>query len=349
MLSLVQHGRRILLRAQDGQPATFFVGDRVPVELSSFSASLSGTGESVAGLSATNFPTTNYDTGAAPTFVATASLRDNSINDLISPISLTTRFRCCWATGDGTFGAQTTFPTGVGPVWATTGIFRSASGNQNSIWRWRIRRPIRFRFCWATETERFSRRSDIPAGTAPSQRDREKPARPERLRESGSDRGESRRQHDLHLSGKRRRNVQSAEYDSTAERLCDPRRWRPRISMAMAMSIWLVADEGNATISVFLGNGDGTFGARTDYAVGNSPVWVATGDFNGDGVLDLAVANKADDTVSILFGNADIQLQPDQHHRQRNVRRADDLSGGSRVPVRLPWRITTSMGCPIWP
>ena len=29
MLSLVRHGRRVLLRAQDGQPATFFVGDRI--------------------------------------------------------------------------------------------------------------------------------------------------------------------------------------------------------------------------------------------------------------------------------------------------------------------------------
>ena len=36
MLSLVRHGRRILLRAQDGQPATFFVGDRVPVSAYDF-------------------------------------------------------------------------------------------------------------------------------------------------------------------------------------------------------------------------------------------------------------------------------------------------------------------------
>jgi hypothetical protein len=32
-------------------------------------------------------------------------------------------------------------------------------------------------------------------------------------------------------------------------------------------------------------------------------VYVATGDFNGDGALDLAVANKSDDTVSVLFAN----------------------------------------------
>src|SRR5580700_10987685 len=39
-LNLVQSGRQVLLRAQDGKPATFFVGDRFPVTLSLLSASL---------------------------------------------------------------------------------------------------------------------------------------------------------------------------------------------------------------------------------------------------------------------------------------------------------------------
>ena len=39
--------------------------------------------------------------------------------------------------------------------------------------------------------------------------------------------------------------------------------------------------------------------------VGDTP-WSATvGDFNGDGLLDLAVANYSDATVSILLGNGD--------------------------------------------
>src|SRR5215475_383269 len=39
-LSLVQSGRQILLRAQDGKPATFFVGERFPITLSLLSGSL---------------------------------------------------------------------------------------------------------------------------------------------------------------------------------------------------------------------------------------------------------------------------------------------------------------------
>ena len=41
-------------------------------------------------------------------------------------------------------------------------------------------------------------------------------------------------------------------------------------------------------------------------AVGNSPVAIATADLNADGVLDLAVVNQADSTVSILLGSTNL-------------------------------------------
>lgn len=53
------------------------------------------------------------------------------------------------------------------------------------------------------------------------------------------------------------------------------------------------------------GRGDGTFGARTTYACQDSPFGVATGDFDADGITDLAVANSASSSVSILLGNGD--------------------------------------------
>jgi hypothetical protein len=58
-------------------------------------------------------------------------------------------------------------------------------------------------------------------------------------------------------------------------------------------------------VSVLLGNGDGTFQAHVDYATGNGPVSVAIGDFNGDHVLDLAVAARSENVVSVLLGNGD--------------------------------------------
>src|SRR6266851_4111749 len=45
-----------------------------------------------------------------------------------------------------------------------------------------------------------------------------------------------------------------------------------------------------------------SFLPRTNFPVGNRPDSVAVGDFNGDGRLDLAVANFSSNTVVILLG-----------------------------------------------
>jgi hypothetical protein len=68
-----------------------------------------------------------------------------------------------------------------------------------------------------------------------------------------------------------------------------------------------VANVSGNTISILLGNGDGTFtqAANSPLTVGNGPLSVAVGDFNGNGIPDLAVANAIDSTVMILMGNGD--------------------------------------------
>jgi hypothetical protein len=62
----------------------------------------------------------------------------------------------------------------------------------------------------------------------------------------------------------------------------------------------VVANHDGKTITVFLGNGNGTLINSETYPVGNAPQAVAVGDFNGDSWPDLAVANSGDDTVTIL-------------------------------------------------
>jgi FG-GAP-like repeat/FG-GAP repeat len=72
----------------------------------------------------------------------------------------------------------------------------------------------------------------------------------------------------------------------------------------------VVANQGSNSVSVLIGNEDGTFAAKTDYAVGVTPIAVAVGDFNGDGKLDIATVNFASKTVSLLLGNGDGTFRP---------------------------------------
>ena len=82
-----------------------------------------------------------------------------------------------------------------------------------------------------------------------------------------------------------------------------------------------VANPGFNTVSILLGNGDGTFQDGRDFAAGPLPVSVTVGDFNGDSQQDLATANIFDDgdqtsslrgSVSILLGNGDGTFEPTQ-------------------------------------
>ncbi len=73
-----------------------------------------------------------------------------------------------------------------------------------------------------------------------------------------------------------------------------------------------VANSGNPggnTISVLLGNGDGTFRTQVIYSTGTSPQGIAVGDVNGDGHLDIAVTNWGSNTVSVFLGNGDGSFQ----------------------------------------
>ena len=71
--------------------------------------------------------------------------------------------------------------------------------------------------------------------------------------------------------------------------------------------------QGNGNVSVLLGQGDGTFQGAVNYGAGTAPVSVVAGDFNGDGKLDLVVADAGvyptNGGVSVLLAKGDGTFQ----------------------------------------
>jgi len=65
----------------------------------------------------------------------------------------------------------------------------------------------------------------------------------------------------------------------------------------------------SGTVTVLLGNGDGTFQSAVSYPVGRSPLSIVAGDLDNDGNLDVAETDKLDNTVSVLWGNGDGSFQ----------------------------------------
>ena len=62
-------------------------------------------------------------------------------------------------------------------------------------------------------------------------------------------------------------------------------------------------------VAIFLNNGSGTLTLSGSFPVGQIPVALVAGDFNGDGIRDLATANRDSDDISILIGNGPASLR----------------------------------------
>jgi type II secretory pathway component GspD/PulD (secretin) len=307
MLSLVRHGRRILLRAQDGRPATFFVGDRVPVSLTTFAPSLTSAGTAPSGAVPTA-PLINYGVGNSPAFVTAGSLRANSISDLIVANSADNTVSVLLGNGDGTFGAQTTFPTGTSPVWIASGQFNNSStaANFDNILDLAVANKAAntVSILLGKGDGTFQPRVDIPTGRAPVS-----------VIAANFHDSTGTGFTDLAVANQDDNSISifQGNGDGTfrAPALIQlPAGFSPAALAATDLNgdghvDLVVADQGNNTISVFLGNGNGTFQNRTDYQTGEAPVSIAFGDFNADGAEDIAVANLNSNSVTVYYNQID--------------------------------------------
>jgi hypothetical protein len=72
-------------------------------------------------------------------------------------------------------------------------------------------------------------------------------------------------------------------------------------------AVWSTGSSGLPAITILLGKGDGTFTPAKSQpsAALSSPTSITTGDFDGDGKLDLAIADASSGRLIILHGNGD--------------------------------------------
>ncbi|HMI50712.1 MAG TPA: FG-GAP-like repeat-containing protein [Candidatus Saccharimonadales bacterium] len=228
-LSLVQSGRQVLLRAQDGKPATLFVGDRYPVTLSLLSGSGGGT-DFVGNPAGITFPQTSVVVGANPVALAANNFTGGTLPDLAVVYNSATAntFSILQNQDNGNFAQFATTPITLG----------------------------------TNET------GQVAIGTGTFRNDSNKFGTPQ------------------------------------------------------SPDVVLVNSTSN-NISVLLGAGDGNCldtestpqckfveAPGSPFTVGANPSSVAIADFNGDGFLDIAVANKNDNSISVLRGGGDGTFAP---------------------------------------
>ena len=251
-LSMVQRAQRVLLRVQDGRPATFFVGEHFPITLALLSASLvapvSQLASSALGGNLTGtFPRTDFTVGHSPNAIAIADFNGDGKLDMAVTNEGDNTVSILLGNGDGTFQSQSTFATGLAPDAIVSGDFNGdgkldlavANFTDNTI-------------------SMFLGNGD---GTFAAGRTIAGVNRPAAMITG-----------DFRNSGK--------------------------LDLA-------VVDQADGVVSVLLGNGDGTFANKIDTSVGKGPTALVAGDFNGDGKTDLAVTNGGSNSVSVLLGNSD--------------------------------------------
>jgi type II secretory pathway component GspD/PulD (secretin) len=298
MLSLVKQGRRMLLRAQDGQPATFFVGERIPVSMASYSASVTTVGPSVNA-------NVDYPVGKAPSFVASADLRGGGTPDLVVANSVDNNIEVLQNNGSGGFTAQTPVDVGTDPAAIATGDFDGdthldlavANNGSNTI-----------SILLGKGDDTFTAGTPVPTGNSP-------------VAVVAADFHDSVAGSPLDLAVANQGDNTISIFAGKGDGTFPPSATSPTLLTLPAGSEptalvaadfngdghldLAVAEQGTNVVTIFLGNGDGTFKAGVDYPTGKSPVSVAAGDFDGDNILDLAVANHADNTVTVLLGKGD--------------------------------------------
>ena len=315
-LSSVQSAQRVLLRAQDGKPATFFVGDRYPIDLGLLSSDLSPSGTGL--LSALQsggltLPRTDYTVGAGPVSVVIADFNKDGIPDLVVANQSEGNLSLLLGTGSGNFAVQETIPLPPGtaatsPSAVATGDFNDDGNPDLAVTDTANNRVL---ILLGNGNGTFQPAVAYPTGSNPVAliaQDLDGDGQPDLAVVNQGD-GKTAGTVSV-LLGNKFNNVQNGTFatQTTYDVGVSPSAITAGTFVTGGFTSLAVTNKADNTVSVLIGqatNGveNGTFAAQTAYPTGKGPAGVATADFNSDGNPDLAISNETDGTVSVLLGN----------------------------------------------
>jgi type II secretory pathway component GspD/PulD (secretin) len=342
-LSLVQSGRQVLLRAQNGRPATFFVGDRFPITLSLLSGSLgSGGGASnpvsFTGIpTSTTFPETTFAVGNNPVALVASDFNGDGLPDIAVANENDNSISILLNQGAGNFAGATNSPitlasTETGPIsiaagtlgnTATNTITGLASATEDLVIANSASNNVTVLLGNGDGTFVEAAGSPYKVGKTPSS---------VLLADFDGDGNLDfavANQADNTISVFRGNgNGGFAEFAGSPFALTNTASIAEKGPIAMVTGNFrgatntatnspqvdlAVVNQTTNNVAILLGTVDTagrisfTEAPNSPVAVGQSPVAIATSDFNVDGIPDLAVVNQGDESVSILLGstNAD--------------------------------------------
>ena len=327
-LSLVHSGRQVLLRAQDGKPATFFVGDRFPVTLALLSGSL-GTSSALAnpGGASNPFPSTSYAVGVGPVALIAADFQNNGILDIaaVNQLDNSVTILVNQSGSPGTFVEATNSPISLGAMRTTVpasapaiaSAVLTSSGFHDLLITDPTANDVKILFSNGDDTFKTPATS-IPVGTQP------------RAIVTADFDGDGHQDFAVANFADSTLSVFLGGVDTNGNSTFTPVAGSPfalpaNVSGPVAMTVADFNADGKPDIAivnqttlanpsvaqgnvvVLQGNGDGTFTQfpGSPIAVGQNPVAIASGDLDGNASADLAVVNKTDNSVTVLLNNGD--------------------------------------------
>ncbi|HKV26494.1 MAG TPA: FG-GAP-like repeat-containing protein [Candidatus Acidoferrum sp.] len=320
-LTLVRSGRQVVLRAQDGKPATFFVGDRYPITLSLLSASLgtSTPATSIPGITNSILPSTSYNVGVGPVALTAADFRNLGQLDLAVVNDMDNTLSILANQGVGTFIASANSPIALGPARsspppvppAIASAAFTSSGFHDLLVTDPVNNTVQVLLSNGDDTFTAASGSPIHVGNQPSSI------------VTGDFNGDGKQDFVVTNFTDNTFSLYLGNGDGTFSQAAgSPFALPSGVTGPIAMTAadfnsdgsqdLAIVNETTNNLSILLGNGNGTFAqaSNSPIAVGKAPVAIASGDLNTDSRPDLAVVNQSDNTLTVLFGNGDGTFTP---------------------------------------